>query len=302
MVTKPDKSSSPPPGPRDWRQALRSHPRAWQSNRYVYPVLSRRARGISIGVNLSPDQVCNFRCVYCQVDRSRSPLAAAVDLDRLRAELDAMLDHVVSGRLFDQPPFADAPAPMRRVADIAFSGDGEPTASPVFPEAVRIALEAKAAHRLPADMRIVVLTNATLLDAPKVRKALDALHAGGGEIWAKLDAGSQEHYARMNRCPIPLDRIVDNIALAAKRWRVRIQSMWLRLGDQAPGDAEVEAFCNQISRVLAAGRLEGVQVYTLARQPAESYVTPLPEDHLRAIAATIATRTRLPVEVFPSPS
>ncbi len=53
------------------------HSRSWQSNRYVYPVISRRSKGLSIGVNLNPDKVCNFDCVYCCVDRTHPTPCAA---------------------------------------------------------------------------------------------------------------------------------------------------------------------------------------------------------------------------------
>lgn len=291
------------PGRPGWQEALRSHPRRWQSNRYVYPVLSRRARGISIGINLSPDQVCNFQCVYCQVDRSRPSRGGQVDLDILRGELDHMLAQVTSGEIFQEEPFAAAPASMRRVADIAFSGDGEPTASPIFPQAAQLVIDATRARPLPADMKIVVITNATLLNRPVVQDALDQLHAHAGHVWAKLDAGTEEHYKRVNRCPIPLQRILDNIALASRRWRVLIQSMWLRLDGRDPDPTQISAFADRLKEILdGGGRIQTVQVYTVARQPAESFVSVLPEDRLRVIAEAIAIRTGLPVEVFPAPA
>lgn len=303
MSSNRDKSSVPEGVQPGWQQALRSHPRAWQNNRYVYPVLSRRARGISIGINLSPDQVCNFQCVYCQVDRSGSRRSGEVDPAVLKAELAHMLEQVGSGDLFRQEPFAAAPLPMRRVSDIAFSGDGEPTAAKVFPEAARLVVDAQQVHNLPADMKIVVLTNATLLDRPGVQEALDLLHAHAGQVWAKLDAGTEPHYWRTNRCPISFRKILDNIALASKRWRVVIQSMWLRFDNQDPDPAEVAALADRLGEIVGAGgRIEAVQVYTLARQPVESYVTPLAEDGLRDVARMIEGRTGLPVEVFPSPA
>lgn len=303
MLSANDRPSVPDDSQRAWQQALRSHPRTWRDNRYVYPVLSRRAAGISVGINLSPDQVCNFQCVYCQVDRTRQPDTRDVDLAVLRAELDHMLGQVASGELFDQQPFAAAPARMRRVSDIAFSGDGEPTASRAFPAASKLVVEARQAHSLPADMRIVVLTNATLLDRLAVQEPLDLLHGSGGWIWAKLDAGTEAHYRRMNRCPIPLRKILDNIAMASKRWRVIIQSMWLRLDEQDPELGEAEAFADRIREMLdEGGRIHGIQVYTIARQPAESTVAPLPEDRLRAIAEVVAERTGVPPEVYPSPA
>src|SRR5271169_4271065 len=111
---------------------FQSHPRNYQANRFVYPVLSRRAGGISIGVNLNPEKYCNFDCVYCQVDRSArgGPVLARGDLPQLTAELEQMVELVVSGQLFAGPQFATAPAALRRLNDIALSGDGEPTASP----------------------------------------------------------------------------------------------------------------------------------------------------------------------------
>ena len=63
------------------------HPRLFQGNKFVYPVLSRRSRGISVGVNLNPDKVCNFDCIYCQVDRRSEAETRFVATDRLLGEL-----------------------------------------------------------------------------------------------------------------------------------------------------------------------------------------------------------------------
>ncbi|MGB9625323.1 MAG: radical SAM protein, partial [Phycisphaerae bacterium] len=73
------------------KQAFASHARDWRQNYYVYPVLSRRAHGVSIGVNLNPDKACNFDCIYCQVDRTVPPAVRKVDVAVLRRELDEML-------------------------------------------------------------------------------------------------------------------------------------------------------------------------------------------------------------------
>ncbi len=220
----------------------------------------------------------------------------------LRRELDGMFAQVADRKLFAEKPFADAPAAMRRVCDIAFSGDGEPTLAKVFPEAARLVVEARRSHRLPDDMKIVVLTNAGFLDRPAVQEALDLLHAAGGVLWVKLDAGSEEHFRRMNRCNVSFRKILQNVTLAAQRWRVLIQSMWVRLETHDPDPAEVEALAQRLNEILAAGgSLQAVQVYTLARPPAENYVSAVPEPLLRQIGETIASRTNLPVEVFPSP-
>ena len=85
------------------------HSRTYEANRFVYPVLSRRSKGISIGVNLNPDKVCNFDCIYCQVDRRSESETKFVALDQLLGELDQMLQLVTSGELFSRPS-----SPLRR--------------------------------------------------------------------------------------------------------------------------------------------------------------------------------------------
>src|ERR1700722_1233704 len=106
------------------------HRRSFADNRHVYAVVSRRSKGVSIGVNLNPDKVCNFDCVYCQVDRKTAPLVRDVDVARLKDELAEMVDLVQTGQLFDHPRFRETPSHLRRLSDIAFSGDGEPTTCP----------------------------------------------------------------------------------------------------------------------------------------------------------------------------
>src|SRR5579862_9733163 len=95
------------------RRAFALHPRVWQGNRYVYPVVSRRSKGISIGVNLNPDKVCNFDCIYCSVDRTVAPVTRSVDLALLRQELAAMLIAAASGAIYQHDPFSTIPAGLR---------------------------------------------------------------------------------------------------------------------------------------------------------------------------------------------
>src|SRR5664279_4200107 len=89
------------------------HPRRFQDNRYVYPVLSRRSRGISVGINLNPDKVCNFDCVYCQVDRRSEAELDFVATEKLLQELEHTLDLVCSGAIYHDGPFQDAPSHLR---------------------------------------------------------------------------------------------------------------------------------------------------------------------------------------------
>src|SRR5258707_15557618 len=97
------------------------HRRSFADNRYVYAVVSRRSKGVSIGLNLNPDKICNFDCVYCQVDRKNPPIVRDVDMQSLLRELDEMLEALHTGELFTIPRFQETPPALRRLNDIAFS-------------------------------------------------------------------------------------------------------------------------------------------------------------------------------------
>ena len=143
------------------------HGRTYRENKFVYPVLSRRSGGISIGVNLNPDKVCNFDCIYCQVDRRSEAETQFVETDRLLAELDAMFQFVSSGAIYQDSKFADVPAALRRLNDVAFSGDGEPTTYKNFDEIIAAAAGLKDRHGL-AEVKMVLITNATMFHRPAV--------------------------------------------------------------------------------------------------------------------------------------
>jgi wyosine [tRNA(Phe)-imidazoG37] synthetase (radical SAM superfamily) len=280
------------------RAAWQRHERRWADNLYVYAVVSRRSHGVSVGVNLNLGKECNFDCLYCQVDRLVPPRVRRVDLARLAAELDAVLQAAADGTLYEAPPFNALPPAERGVRDIAFSGDGEPTTCPRFGEAVDIAVDARRRFALQAT-KIVLITDAAYLDRPNVREALAVLDGHDGEIWAKLDAGTEEYFEKVDRPNVALRRVLDNILQAARIRPVVIQSLWMKVDGQPPPDAEVQAYCDRLNELLAAGgRLKGIQVYTIARRPAEPSVSPLPDADLDRLAALVRSRVPAPVEVF----
>jgi wyosine [tRNA(Phe)-imidazoG37] synthetase (radical SAM superfamily) len=286
-----------PSVPSPWQTLHTQHPRHWRENRFVYPVLSRRSHGISIGVNLNPDKVCNFDCIYCQVDRRIEAESKFVETDRLLAEIDQMLSLAAGGGLFRDEPFRDVPPDRRRLNDIAFSGDGEPTTYRNFDEIISAVAELKRHHGLAA-VKMVLITNASMFHKPAVERGLAILDENNGEIWAKLEAGTDEYYQLIERTKVPFRRVLDNIAAAAKVRPLVIQSLFMRIKEAAPPEAEIEAFCERLSEIVSAGgKLKLVQVYTVARPPAESFVTSLTDAELEAIAAKVRARG-IAAEIF----
>jgi wyosine [tRNA(Phe)-imidazoG37] synthetase (radical SAM superfamily) len=280
------------------RAAVSEHPRLWEENRYVYPVLSRRSKGVSIGVNLNPDKICNFDCIYCQVDRDIAPVHREVDLDILSSELKQLMTWVHDGTLFERPPFEGVPDSVKRVNDIAFSGDGEPTSNPRFHEVVQLAAETRDALGLD-DVKLVVITNCTLFQRDHVRNALDYLDAHNGEIWAKLDAGTEDYYKKIDRTRVSFSQILENIKTAANARPLVIQSLFMKVDGAPPPEAEIDAYCDVLSDVLnSGGDIKLVQLYTVARQPAEDYVAPLSNEAMDRLGDSVRMRVGAPVEVY----
>src|SRR5574344_1545939 len=102
------------------------HSRAEAGFTYVYPVLSRRAGGVSVGVNLNPNSACNWACLYCQVDNLQRGGPPPIDLQQLTTELDSLLATIQAGNGSGAGSGAAAGAAL---VDIAFSGNGESSAA-----------------------------------------------------------------------------------------------------------------------------------------------------------------------------
>jgi len=275
-----------------------AHERKFEANRFVYPVVSRRSGGLSIGVNLNPDKICNFDCIYCQVNRVEKSETRFVEMPALLRELDEMLALVASGEIYETTKFRDTPAHLRRLNDIAFSGDGEPTTYRNFDEIIANCAELKRKHGLDA-VKMVLITNASMFHRPAVERGLAILDQNNGEIWAKLDAGTDAYYHLIDRTTIPFRQVLDNIAAAARVRPIVIQSLFMRVNDVPPTAEEIEAFCDRLNEFTASGgQIKLVQIYTIARRPAESYVTPLRNEEVDAITSRVRARTGLAAESF----
>lgn len=278
--------------------AVQDHSRQFSDFTFVYPVISRRSRGLSIGINLNPDKVCNFDCVYCEVDRRVPGLVSRVDLNQMKDELVAMIRFARDGGLAKEPKFDEVPWLTRDIKDIAFSGDGEPTMIANFAECVEAVASIKQSEGLPRT-KIVLITDAAGLDKADVRKGLEIMDANNGEVWAKLDAGTEAYFKSVNRTNVQFERILKNILMTAVSRPVVIQSLFLKLHDEVMPEAEVLAYCERLNEILrAGGRIREVHAYTLARPTTESYATMLTAEELNRIATTVREKTGLAVATF----
>jgi len=258
----------------------RDHSRELDANRYVYAVVSRRARGLSVGVNLNPDKVCNFDCPYCQVDRTVPGGSPEIEVPALRAELEALLGRARDGTLWTAPPFETVASELRRVADIAFSGDGEPTTPTAFPDAAAAAREVR--DRGGLDVPVRLITNATRFDRSSVREALGNFD----ELWCKLDAGSPGYFALVAGTRFRFEKLLANLLSVARERPIVIQSLFLSYDGRPPDSGELDAWAERLRDIRdGGGRIDHVQVYTVVRKPADPKVGSLSRNALEEIAA-----------------
>jgi wyosine [tRNA(Phe)-imidazoG37] synthetase (radical SAM superfamily) len=272
-------------------------PRNFFNNRFVYIVLSQRARGLSIGVNLNPNKRCNFKCVYCEVDRTDVALDWAVNIPVMEAELEAALLRVRDHTIQELPGFSHLPAELLELKEVALSGEGEPTLSPQFREIVASVVRIRASGLLRF-FKIVLITNTTGLSRPEVREGLRLLTAED-EIWVKLEAGTQEYMDRINVADVKLSDVMANILSVARERPVVVQSLFPLVQGEKPADEEIEQYVLRLNELKNAGaRISLVQIYSAHRPPHLPNCGHLPLASLSHIARRVRAVTGLRAEVF----
>jgi len=263
------------------------HSRASAGMRYIYPVVSRRAGGVSIGINLNTNNACNWRCIYCQVPDLTRGAPPPVDLKLLRQELKTFLDEVLKGDFLA----TRVPADARRLNDIALSGNGEPTSAREFEQVIDVVGEIRQHCDVPQQVKTVLITNGSLLRRVGVQRGIEKLAGLNGEVWFKLDRGTDAGLRKINNSRATLARTRANLAMAAQRCPTWIQTCVFALAGTGPDAAEQEAYVEFLGECKAAGiTLQGVLLYGLARRSLQleaPLLTPLSAAQLEAFAQRI---------------
>jgi len=279
------------------REAAFDRPRDFLDNRFVYVVISSRAHGLSLGVNMNPDKLCNFDCLYCEVDRRTPPVETTLDVGVMAAELQRTLAYILQGRLHERPQYQSLPAELLQLRHVALSGDGEPTLAPNFAEALQEVIHVRALGGFPF-FKIILITNATALDRPQVQESLKRL-TNSDEIWVKLDGGTQDYLNRVDRPKVPLEKVLANILALGRQRPVVIQSLFPAIREQEPSLEEIEQFAQRLKELKARGtQISLVQIYSAARPMSHAECGHLPLKVLSHIAQVVRQETGLKAEVF----
>lgn len=263
-------------------QIHNEHPRNFQTYKYVYPVVSRRSKGLSLGINLNPDGKCTYNCLYCQVPEHEKAATDQVDLSILKTELKSVVAQIISGEIFTFEPFCHIQDVEKKVfRDIAIAGNGEPTIVPCLPEVMEIIAELSSEYKLP---HTVLITNASGLHTQSSKKAMKVLAEIKGCVWAKLDAGSHEFHKMVNRSNVSLEKITENIAALPTEISLFIQTCWFAWNNQLPTATEILLYREKLIQIMNKRPITGIQIYTVARQPRESQVSPIAINKLQELA------------------
>jgi len=265
--------------------AWANHNRKFENFQFVYPVISRRAKGLSIGINCTPNGMCSLDCVYCQVNK-RKTSEKIPSVDEIIFELKEMLSIYNKTKLSEHFPHIDEE--NRILKDVALSGDGEPTLYPYF---AQLCEQLKEILEIP---KLVLITNAMQLE-----KILDF----NGEIWGKLDAGTDEWLNFINRPQkrINMELIENNLKFAVSKFPLRIQTMFCEAKGKTPSETEIESYAEIVQRIYQTKpeNLLSVQLYSVVRQTAENSVKPLSKKFLEDVKNILRKKiSSLSVEVF----
>lgn len=266
--------------------SVTDHRRDSAGLKYVYPVMSRRAGGISVGINLNVNRACNWGCVYCQVDGLTKGGPPPIDLSLLKQELSGFLTRTLA---------EDA-----HLVDIAFSGDGEPTSALDFHEVVRLVLEIMESLGLLGALPVRLITNGSLIHRPEVQKALRVLATGGGEVWFKLDRADSQGMKAINKSRISPTQVLNNLRICAGIIPTWVQTCWFSWDGKSPDVGGKSAYLELIA--LVAPMIQGVHLYGIARpsmQPERERLGRMDVGEMNSWAAEVQEKTGVKVMVSP---
>ncbi len=276
---------------------VEDHSRDAAGLKYVYPVISRRSGGVSVGVNLNPNNACNWACAYCQVEGLVRGAAPAIELVQLSEELEGFLDLASTERWMEE----HAPEGARRITDIALSGNGEPTTCAQFEQVLERVLAVRAQRAL--EVPTILITNGSRVHVEGVQAGLRAMAAARGQVWFKLDRATAAGRLEVNRVQGGTERAADQLALAASLCPTRVQTCMFTVDGEPPAEGELAAYVDFLrAQVLAGTDLDGVTLYGLARpsmQPGAERLGRVSAPWLEALAERVRGATELSVAVHP---
>ena len=222
------------------------HSRDIAGLKYVYPVISRRAGGLSIGINVNTNNACNWRCVYCQVPDLIRGAAPEMDFQLLESELRFFLKQVLGGGFYDKFNVLQS---LRVIKDVAISGNGEPTSLKEFDRVIelvgRIALELGV---LPKS-QLVLISNGSLINQLDVQQSLKILNDYQGEVWFKLDSATEYGRRLINDSKQTTEKLMHNLKVSTRLCATSLQTCMINYLTEGETKSEREAYIELLKNI-----------------------------------------------------
>lgn len=268
--------------------SITNHNRDVAGLTYVYPVISRRAGGLSIGINLNPNNACNWHCIYCQVSDLIRGSAPEIDLPLLKQELRYFLDDVLNGNFYQR---FQVQSKYRNIRDIALSGNGEPTSVRDFGLITTSINSILDDISFPKAIKRILITNGSLIHQTHVQQGLKLWADQGGEIWFKLDAANNAGIQRLNQCNFSIARAHKNLTTAIALCPTWIQTCVFELDGQPPLAEDGKDYLTFLAQyAIKPTSVQGVLLYNLARpsmQAESNRLMPVSAQWIEAFASQI---------------
>jgi wyosine [tRNA(Phe)-imidazoG37] synthetase (radical SAM superfamily) len=277
------------------------HGRNYDDYKYCYPVLSRRSRGVSIGINLSRRKECNFDCPYCQIDRTEvSASNQWIETDVLKQELIRLIEDTLSGVLFTHPRFEGTPETHKILRDLSLSGDGEPTTSKYFEEIARIVLDLISLYKNQGiNIQPIVITNGTMLHKEKIQRILQEMFSFGGGPWVKLDASTDEEFKSVAESKIPYETLLESLLSYSRKTPTTLQMIHYGWEDGTES-FQPENMIQRLKDLKSKGALlSNIQLYTLSRSTKVKNLIPTSSERLELVGNQLHKATGIDVGVYP---
>jgi wyosine [tRNA(Phe)-imidazoG37] synthetase (radical SAM superfamily) len=241
-----------------------NHDRRIAGLKYIYPVISRRAGGLSIGVNFNTNNACNWRCIYCQVPDLKAGNAPEMDFDLLAEELRYFLDEVLHGDFFRQYQLEPH---LQSIKDIAISGNGEPTSLKSFAKAAVLIAEIATEFGIFPAAKFVLISNGSLIHQLEVQKGLQIMANFNGELWFKLDSATESGRKLINNTGQNQKKLIDHLQIASSLIPTRLQTCMLHFQNQLWTQNEKQAYLTLLKTLQDKHIvLQSIMLYSIARQ------------------------------------
>jgi wyosine [tRNA(Phe)-imidazoG37] synthetase (radical SAM superfamily) len=270
------------------------HDRNIFDSKYVYPVVSRRAGGLSLGVNLNTNNACNWQCIYCEIPNLTRGGPEPIEVELLKDELNFWIDQIINSNFLKE----NTP-PGTTFADVALSGNGEPTAAPEFLDVLEIIIACLKEHKLIDKIPVRLITNGSFIS--KKKDCLNIFNRHHGEIWFKIDAADEDSIKLINQVNLDPNSMINNLKKCAEACQTVIQTCLLKINHQVP----TNDFLKNYSKLIKPYErlIKKIDLYSLARPSLQNNqditIERLSLEELNNIKNILQKQLTIKIDVFP---